>query len=44
MNLADVKGVRFLNVCEDSGISVVELLFLHRGWMFQKREEKANAE
>jgi hypothetical protein len=42
VNLADVEGVRFLIVCEDNGISVVNCSSYIRGWMLREREEKAN--
>jgi hypothetical protein len=42
VNQADVEGVRFLNVCEDNGISVVNCSSYIREWMLREREEKAN--
>jgi hypothetical protein len=42
VNLADVEGVRFLNMCEAKGISVVNCSSYIREWMLRERGEKAN--
>jgi len=39
VNLADVEGVRFLNACEETGISVVHCSPYIRRWMSRERRE-----
>lgn len=41
VNLTDVEGVRLLNLCEASGISVVNCSSYIREWMLRERKERA---
>ena len=40
VNLADVDGVRFLNGCEEKGISVVHCSGYIREWMSRERDRR----
>ena len=42
VDLVDVDGVRFLNECESTGISVVRCSPYIREWMLRERGEEAN--
>lgn len=39
VNLADVEGVRFLNECVESGVSVVHCSPYIKEWMLRERAE-----
>jgi hypothetical protein len=40
VNLVDVEAVRFLNACEDEGVSVLHCSPYIRTWMVREREEE----
>ncbi len=42
VDLVDVDGVRFLNECESTGISILRCSPYIREWMLREREEQAN--
>jgi hypothetical protein len=42
VDLVDVDGVRFLNECESTGISILRCSLYIREWMLREREEEAN--
>jgi hypothetical protein len=42
VDLVDVDGVRFLNECESTGISILRCSPYIREWMLREREEEAN--
>ena len=42
VDLVDVDGVRFLNECESTGISILRCSPYIREWMLREREEEDN--
>ena len=44
VDLVDVDGVRFLNECESTGISILCCSPYIREWMLRERGEQANTE
>jgi hypothetical protein len=42
VDLVDVDGVRFLNECESTGISILRCSPYIREWMLRERGEQAN--
>ena len=44
VDLVDVDGVRFLNECESTGISILRCSPYIREWMLREQGEQANTE
>ena len=40
LDLADIEGVRFLNVCESAGVSILHCSPYIREWMLQERSRR----